>query len=120
MLKIIRFILGYLIVSLNFIFRPKHIKRSAEDQNRVDKECEALALYQFYLCPFCVRVRRHMYRLNLSIKTCDAKNNEKYRETLLSEGGKVKVPCLRIESDGVVEWLYESKAIIEYLTRRFY
>ncbi len=119
MLKIIRFILGYLIVSLNGVFRPKKLRRSVDEQTRVDKDCESLELYQFYLCPFCVRVRRHMYRLNLTIVTRDAKRDEVHRATLLKEGGRVKVPCLKIQKDGDVEWLYESKAINRYLDHRF-
>ena len=31
----------------------------------------------------------------------DAKNNEQDRQTLLEQGGKIKVPCLRIEEDGI-------------------
>lgn len=49
----------------------------------------------------------------------DAKNNEQDRQTLLTEGGKIKVPCLRIEEDGKTTWMYESKAIIAYLDQRF-
>ena len=31
-------------------------------------------------------------------------------------GGKIQVPCLRIEkNDNEIEWLYESKDIIEHL-----
>ncbi len=60
-----------------------------------------------------------MYRLNLRVETRDAKRDEAHRATLLNQGGRVKVPCLRIEKDGVVEWLYESNAIIAYLDERF-
>ena len=49
----------------------------------------------------------------------DAKNNEQDRQTLLEQGGKIKVPCLRIEENGQSTWLYESKAIIAYLDERF-
>ncbi|HAI96784.1 MAG TPA: glutaredoxin, partial [Methylococcaceae bacterium] len=34
-------------------------------------------------------------------------------------GGKLKVPCLRIEEDGKVSWMYESSDIINYLEDRF-
>jgi glutathione S-transferase len=49
----------------------------------------------------------------------DAKNNEQDRQTLLNQGGRIKVPCLRIEENGQTVWMYESKAIIDYLDRRF-
>lgn len=60
-----------------------------------------------------------MHKLNLPIETKDAKNDPKARELLLSEGGKVKVPCLRIEENGEVKWLYESSEINRYLSGRF-
>jgi hypothetical protein len=46
-------------------------------------------------------------------------NNEQDRQTLLEQGGKIQVPCLRIEEDGQSTWLYESKAISAYLHERF-
>jgi glutathione S-transferase len=38
---------------------------------------------------------------------------------LVNQGGKLQVPCLRIEKDGKVEWLYESSSIINYLNDEF-
>ena len=38
---------------------------------------------------------------------------------LENQGGKIKVPCLRIEENNKVTWLYESSAIIEHLQTRF-
>jgi glutathione S-transferase len=49
----------------------------------------------------------------------DAKNDPQHRQALLEGGGRVKVPCLRIEEEGKVSWMYESKAIIAYLDKRF-
>ena len=48
-----------------------------------------------------------------------AENDEARRQELLEQGGKVQVPCLRIEDQGEVRWLYESKAIGAYLNERF-
>jgi glutathione S-transferase len=62
-------------------------------------------------------VRRSIKREGLKIETRDAKNDEQYRQELLEQGGKVKVPCLRIEQDGQVKWLYESNDIIAYLNK---
>ena len=40
------------------------------------------------------------------------------RQTLVNEGGRHKVPCLRIEkADDSVQWLYESTDIIAYLKK---
>jgi glutaredoxin len=119
-MKIIRWFLGNLILFLDFVFSPKAMKRSDPDQARVNDEISKLKLYQFKACPFCVKVRRAMKRLNLGIETREAKHEGPVREELVSQGGKAKVPCLRIESaDGSVQWMYESKTIVEYLQKRF-
>lgn len=49
----------------------------------------------------------------------DAKSDPQHRQALQEGGGRVKVPCLRIEEDGKVTWMYESKDIIGYLEKRF-
>lgn len=119
LVKLLRNGLGQLIIFIDFITRPSKMKRSAEAQVEVVKEAEKLALYQFNACPFCVKTRRTMHKLNLPIKLKDAKNNDQNRQLLLEQGGKIQVPCLRIQSEGKDEWLYESKAINAYLTDRF-
>ena len=41
-------------------------------------------------------------------------------DDLETGGGKLQVPCLRIESDGArVRWMYESADIIRYLKQEF-
>jgi len=64
-----------------------------------------------------VKVRRAIKRQGLSVETRDAKSNEQFRQELLEQGGKIKVPCLRIEENGQVTWLYESNDIIAYLDK---
>lgn len=117
-LKIIRMVLGNLIVFLNNIFPPRKLKRSKSEQIRLDQESKSLLLYQFPLCPFCIRVRRHITRLNITIELRDAKKNTAYEDELIQGGGKRKVPCLRIEKNGTT-WLYESREIIAYLDKKF-
>ena len=58
-------------------------------------------------------------RLNVPVALRDAKNDPVHRQALQEGGGRVKVPCLRIEEAGKVTWMYESKAIIAYLDERF-
>lgn len=118
-MKFIRWFLGKIILTLNSVFSPKGIVRSAEEQQEVDNKASAMALYQFEACPFCVKVRRAMKRQSIDIELRDAKTNTEHREALLSGGGAVKVPCLRIEREGEVEWMYESSDIITYLQKEF-
>ena len=118
-LKALREGLGRLIVFFDFITRPTPVKRSPEDQKSVDEAAANMKLYQFYACPFCVRTRRAIHRLNLPIETRDAQGNQECRNELAAEGGEIKVPCLRIEEDGETRWMYESMDIIAYLEQRF-
>lgn len=98
---------------------PKGKERSEQEQKEVDEACKSLALYQFAACPFCVKVRKEIARFNLNIELRDAKNNDEHRDALLNGGGRVKVPCLRIEEGDKVQWMYESDDINRYLEHRF-
>ncbi|PTU73374.1 glutathione S-transferase N-terminal domain-containing protein [Pseudomonas mangrovi] len=118
LIKALRIGLGQIIIFLDFITRPRKLKRDPQLQARVDGEAAGLALYQFNACPFCVKTRRTLHRLNLPVALRDAKADE-HRQTLLAEGGKLQVPCLRIDEENGTRWLYESKAIIAYLDQRF-
>ncbi|MFJ4433654.1 glutaredoxin family protein [Pseudomonas sp. NPDC089395] len=117
--KALRVGLGQLIVFGDWISRPAKRKRDAAAQAQVEQEAKGLALYQFHACPFCVKTRRTLHRLNVPVALRDAKHDEVHRQALLEGGGRVKVPCLRIEEAGKVTWMYESKAIIAYLDKRF-
>ncbi|MEH6395045.1 glutaredoxin family protein [Pseudoalteromonas sp.] len=116
-MKLVRWLLGSLILFFDFVFTPRSKKRPADEQQQLDQLTAQFKLYQFKACPFCVKVRRAIKREGLKVETRDAKNNEQYRQELLEQGGKIKVPCLRIEQDNQVTWLYESNDIIAYLNK---
>ncbi|MDP5255016.1 MULTISPECIES: glutaredoxin [unclassified Vibrio] len=118
-MKAIRFILGKLILLMSALFRPRSVKRSPQEQKHVDQKATHYKLYQFEACPFCVKVRRALKRQAVNIDLCDAKNDPKHRQELLEGGGRVTVPCLRIEKEGKVEWMYESSDIVAYLQKHF-
>lgn len=117
--KALRVGLGQLIVAGDALTRPRPQKRSPQGQAAVNKDAAALSLYQFHACPFCVKTRRAMHRLNVPVALRDAKRDPEAREQLLAGGGKVKVPCLRIDEAGGTRWMYESNDIIAYLEQRF-
>lgn len=117
--KALRVGLGQIIIFGDFITRPRKQQRPASAQALVDQAAKDLTLYQFHACPFCVKTRRTLHRLNVPVAFKDAKNNEQDRQTLLEQGGKIKVPCLRIEENGQTTWMYDSKVIIDYLDKRF-
>ena len=119
-MAIIRRILGALILTLNWVFTPRGVKRDAVTQAAVDSQIMGLTLYQYKACPFCVKVRRAMKRQSLAIETRDVKRCEAAKEQLLGGAGDLKVPCLKIEGDGgEVTWMVESGKIIDYLEGRF-
>jgi len=118
-MKALRVGLGQLVIGIDFLTRPSKKKRDPAAQAAVDQSAQDLTLYQFHACPFCVKTRRALRRLNVPVALRDAKNNELDRQTLLTEGGKIKVPCLRIEEGEKTVWMYESNVIIDYLDKRF-
>ncbi len=84
-----------------------------------DRDTTGLSLYQYNFCPFCMITRRAIKSLNLDIEIRDTLKEPAYRQELIEEGGMSQVPCLRIEENGSVEWMYESADIIKYLNQRF-
>ena len=118
--KPIRWLLGQIIIFIDWATRPKPVERSAEAQKEIDKQAQAMVLYQFQQCPFCVKTRRTIRRLALNIEKRDARNDPKWNQELISEGGKYQVPCLKItKDDGSIEWMYESTIINQYLDEKF-
>ena len=116
--KALRNGLGMVIVFISWLTNPKPITRTAAEQAAAQAKAKGLALYQHYACPFCVKTRRAIHGLNVNIEIRDIKNTV-YRDELIAQGGRVMVPCLRIEEGGDVKWLYESKDIIQFLNARF-
>ena len=119
-MNIIRLILGKLILFFNWVFTPRTVQRDPAQQASINEQTIHLTLYQYEACPFCVKVRRAMKRHGLIIETRDVKRSDVAREELLSGGGDLKVPCLRIgEGERGFQWMYESREIIGYLEQRF-
>ena len=119
-MKLLRGLLGRLVLLVNWLTMPKAGQRAPEYQSVVEQDLSSYSLYQFAGCPFCIKVVRAMRRLNLPMELRDSSRDAKHRQDLLEQGGRVKAPCLRIEkADGSSEWMYESKDIIAYLQRQF-
>lgn len=118
--KILRIILGPVMLLKEKLTRPQGIVRPLAAQQSTDAQCQALALYHYKTCPFCMKVRQEMARLSLNIQRIDAQSPGPDRDALTHEGGQTKVPCLKItDAAGKSQWLYESDKIIGYLRKRF-
>jgi glutaredoxin len=114
-MKLIRVIVGNILLLINKLTLPKQVIRNNDQQKVIEAKLKKLSIYEFVMCPFCIKVRRHMHRQNLPIELKDAKESP-YREELQNGGGKIQVPCLKIENeDGSIKWMYESSDIIQYL-----
>jgi glutaredoxin len=118
-LKLLREGLGRLIVFIDWLTRPGVMQRDPEQQRLVEAQVRGMKLYQLYACPFCIKTRRAIRRLNLPIETRNVAPGSPGRAELEQGGGRIQVPCLRIESDGQDVWMYESGDIIRFLEQRF-
>ena len=118
-MTLIRWTLGIIILSIDFLTRPKPMKRDNKTQEEINEITKNMSLYQYKACPFCVKVRRKLRKYSLNIELKDAKNNNSNKNDLKNLGGKLKVPCLRIENNkNNIQWLYESKDIINFLEEK--
>jgi len=114
-IKLIRIIVGFILITLNKLTSPSPVKISDEKRADIIKKVSGMELFEFNACPFCIKVRRFMKKNNIVIPLRDAKNDEIYRESLLTGGGRIKVPCLKIQSeDNETKWLYESNDIMAF------
>ena len=117
-MNLIRKIIGSIVLFLDRTFTPESLVRSEDAQKKVDESTKSLLLYQLEACPFCVKVRREIKRLGLSIATKDIKTENAYKE-LMAGGKQDQVPCLRITEGTNFIWMYESDAINSYLRKNF-
>ncbi|VAW82282.1 Glutaredoxin [hydrothermal vent metagenome] len=117
--KLIRIVVGPMLLLWDWLTSPKGVQRPLQQQQRIDEKTQHLTLYQFKSCPFCIRVRRTIKQHSLNIETRDALRDSASRKQLLEGGGKIKVPCLKIQdAQGDITWMYESAAIIHHLEER--
>ena len=68
LLKLVRNALGAVVVCVDWVSRPKAIKRSPIEQSRVQSAMNGLSLYQFRACPFCIKTRRAIHALGVDIE----------------------------------------------------
>lgn len=118
--RTLRLILTPFVLISEKLSTPASVQRSDKEQAEIDRAAANLALYQFRACPFCIKVRKEIARLGLTIEARDTQSDEQHRRELEAGGGRIKVPCLLIQHDeGEREWLYESDDIIAWLRQRF-
>lgn len=117
--KALRNGIGNALACAEQLTRPPRMRREPALQAQVDEQASKLALYQYRGCPFCIKVRRELHRLNVDVELRDPSKNPTHRQELLEQGGRTRVPCLRIAENGEDRWMYESNDIIAYLKQQF-
>ena len=116
-MKVVRWVIGRVIIFFDFMFTPKSKVRDISSQDLVNKITKHYKLYQYNACPFCVKVRRFLRKKSINIEFIDAKD-EFNKKDLIQNGGILKVPCLRVESKkNQVKWIYESNEIINFISQ---
>ena len=118
--RTLRIVLGPFMLMFEVLSREKPVVRAPAQQAQVDQDCRSLVLFHFKTCPFCIKVRKEMYRLALTVEKHDAQHDAKAKADLLLGSGHDQVPCLKItDANGKVSWIKDSGAIITYLNQRF-
>jgi glutaredoxin len=118
-INVVRNLLGGIIAFFDIITRGRKLKRSPEEQQRVEHALQSMSLYQFFACPFCIKTRRAMYKMNLPMTKHSVSKGSPHRDEMLEQGGKIQTPCLRIDSAEGTTWMYDSSEIIQYLKKHF-
>ena len=118
--RTLRIVLGPFMLLWEVLSRKHPVLRPTALQAQVDQDCHGLVLYHFKTCPFCIKVRKEMYRLALPVEKRDAQHDAQNKADLLQGSGRDQVPCLKVTgADGQVQWIKDSGAIISYLDQRF-
>lgn len=119
LLKILRGGLGSIIVFIDWLTRPAKMQRTEDQQELVEQQLQDYTLYQLYACPFCVKTRRALRRLNLPMDIRNVQQGSPHRQELEQGGGRIQVPCLHMRDGDNDVWMYESSDIIHYLEQKF-
>ena len=81
---------------------------------------ERLALYHYPSCGYCRWVRGVIDDLGLDVELRNIHGDPQHMADLVAARGRRTVPVLRREQpDGTVEWLGESRDIIQYLNATY-
>ena len=92
-MQIIRFILGRIILFLDWLTSPRPNKISRTELDAIHNKVKNMTIYEFRACPFCVRVRRFMKKNNINIT--QRMLEEVFLTEFIDGGGKLQVPCLK-------------------------
>ena len=117
-MRLIRYLLGKIILWNEQRTAPTPLTRATEAQETLNQITSKWLLYEFNACPYCVKVRQEICRLNLEIQRVDAKRDAEHKKILIEAGGHYQVPCLSYPTPSGIIWLYESDAIIAFLRKQ--
>ena len=119
MSKAVRRIVCLFVSVFGWLTRPSQIQRSEQDRKMLAQAVKSLRIYDYKGCPRSLKLRHALHRLNLDIEYCDISSSLIHQNNLLTQYGRLHAPCLRIEENQSVQWLDDSRQIIQYLNQRF-
>ena len=74
-----------------------------------------LEFYYYDFCPFCVRVKKTIKKLNIKVTYCNTMEDPSCEQKLFTDTGRRTVPCLYIdnipmhESSEIISWLQDNQ-----------
>ena len=74
-----------------------------------------LALYVSPMCGICHYVMSTIQELGLDVEIYNVMTDRKHLEDLFKARNRTTVPVLKITSDDDVQWMPESRDIVQYL-----
>ena len=119
MSKAVRQIVCFAVGIFGWLTRPAQLQRSEQDRKMLAQAVKSLRIYDYKGCPRSLKLRHTLHRLNLDIEYCDISSSLIHQNNLLTQYGRLHAPCLRIEENQSVQWLDDSRQIIQYLNQRF-
>lgn len=101
--------------------KVKPVERDQKELASLARESRRMQLYFCKTSIDSIKVKRRCEALGLRVIEKDVQRIDGYCHELLTGGGELKVPCLRIEGakGAATRWLYDGDSILKYLDRRF-
>jgi glutathione S-transferase len=106
-------------IKLGKLLKRLEKRRYADYYSGAKKTITGHTLYHFQISPYSARARKAVFQNKLDIPFKDILEDEHAYLEMITGGKKDQVPCLKIEKNGKVEWMYESRAIAQYLSIQF-
>lgn len=118
-MSVVRYFKGKALAFAYQLFPVRPLARSGMEKDSLERESRKMQLYFCHDCPSSLMIQRYCQRLGLRVVKKNVAQVIRYRNELINGGGQSRVPCLRVEEEGNVYWLYSREKIKRFLAQRF-